>query len=209
MVNKTSKEKNVNNQVSNNFLIVLILATIIFSTIGTWISLSKLSPLTGLVPAPGIGLVNVTVNASLAFSITPQSVNFTPAMNPGDIDGTTDLTPLPFNVTNDGTVVINVTVKEAASMFTGCSQNTSCLQYACGNTTINGNCSGNHCTTGKNVPCLPNLWNVSTTAQQAISFLDFASANDTVYVHINVTVPLNEPSGAKTATLTFQASQAS
>lgn len=209
-----AKLEREDSQVSNNFLIVLILATIMFSVIGTWISLTKLSPLTGLVPAPGIGLVNVTINSSVSFSLNPQSVNFT-GLNPGGSDNTIDLNPPPFNITNDGSVLINITVKIGASLFTGTGsgQNTSTFQACCGNHTSDGLCAQNKLnspTDNRSTLCSDSttFLNLSTTAIKYIAFQDFADNNDTRLLHLNVTAPPDEPTGQKDATLTFTASQA-
>lgn len=212
MINKNAKDNKNNNQVSNNFLVVLILATILFSTIGTWISLSRLGPLTGLALSPGTGQVNVTVNATLSFTLAPESVNFT-SMNPGDSNDTTDFAPPPFNVTNTGTVLINISVKTSASLFLNASENSSSFTGCCGNTTgsLDGVCASNYISTptdNKSTNC-NNFFNISTTNIRWSAFHDYADTNDTRLFHLNVTVPASEPVGARLVTLTFTASQAS
>ncbi|HLC74130.1 MAG TPA: hypothetical protein VJH20_05855 [Candidatus Nanoarchaeia archaeon] len=197
--NIRSQEKRKNpKQVSNNFLVVLILASILFSVVGTWISLSKLSPLTGLVSSPG--LVNVTVNRSLAFTLTPTSVNFTGLGN-NDADNTTDLTPKPFNLTNDGNVLINISIAVTSLWLTAGSP-TALFQCRCGNTTVDGNCSQ------VVFPSIINFTNCPTSATVFIPFLDWADGNDTNYLHVNVTVPSGEPGGFRESTITFTAADA-
>ena len=197
---RVSQEKRKNpKQVSNNFLVVLILASILFSVVGTWISLSKLSPLTGLVSSPG--LVNVTVNRSLAFTLTPTSVNFT-GLTQGDSDNTTDLTPKPFNLTNDGNVLINISIAVTTLWQTAASP-TALFQCRCGNTTVDGNCS---------MLVFPSFndsfRNCPTATTVFIPFLDWDNSNDTNYLHINVTVPSGEPGGFRESTITFTAADA-
>ena len=193
--NKKSNEKV--NQISNNFLVVLILASILFSVVGTWISLTRLSPLTGYTT----GLVNVTVNRTLTFTLTPRYVNFT-GLNPSDGDNTTDLAPLPFNVTNDGNVLINVSIA-VTDLFLTSAAPSAFFQCRCGNTTTDGNCSRlvfpSFNTSFRNCP---------TSAAVFLPFLDYDSSNDTNYLHINVTVPSAEPGGFRESTVTFTAADA-
>lgn len=199
--NTRSQEKRKNSkQVSNNFLVVLILASILFSVVGTWISLSKLSPLTGLVSSPGY--VNVTVNRSLAFTLIPTSVNFTGLGN-SDGDNTTDLTPKPFNLTNDGNVLINISIA-VTSLWQTAASPTALFGCRCGNTTVDGNCSQ----TGIWPTFNDTFRNCPTSATVFIGFLDWDNSNDTNYLHINVTVPSGEPGGFRESTITFTAADA-
>jgi hypothetical protein len=194
------------NPVSNNILSVLIGITILVSIIGSWISINKLSPLTGYATTI-YGSVNVTINCAAGVSfnslggITGGSVNFTAAA-PGESRLTTnpsDITSGPFNITNDGSSLINVTIS-STPLFNSPSANTLPNKYYSFNGTKTSNLPS--CPPNANYPS----WQqTSSTPTVAICRLNFTDGSDTALVHINITVPPDEPSGARNATITFTA----
>jgi len=175
--------------------VILISLSIIFSVISTWITLTRISPLTGFLGASQ-GIVNVTVNGTLSFTINPQSVNFS-RLNPNDNDNTTDLNPLPFNVTNDGNSLLNISLS-SAQLFQSAALGTFYFQVGCGNTTVEGNCSSRSNTTAPS-----QFTNVLSNSFVVIPYLDFEDSNDTNYIHVNVGIPAGEPAGLREAILTF------
>ena len=192
-------------QISNNVLIVLIGITILVSVIGAWISINKLSPLTGYATTI-YGSVNVTVNCTAGISFVTSgtsggAVNFTAAA-PGDVRLTTsatDITAGPFNFTNDGTSLINISVSS-----------TSLFKSLLANTLPNKYYSFNGTKTSTAPTCNPTStlpWTqMSTSALVAICRLNFSDGADSALVHINITIPPDEPSGAHNATVTFTSS---
>lgn len=196
--NSNSKNQKSNTQISNNFLVLLIVAAILFSVIGTWISLTRLSPLTGYLGAQQ-GIVNVTVNSTVAFSFqnSLNYINFS-RLNPNDKDNTEDGSPPPINITNDGNSIINISVS-AATLYQSAALATFYYQAACGNTTFDGNCSKKSNTT------LPTYTNLLGNSFVIIAYLDFDSSNDTNSFHVNTSVPPNEPAGQRESILTFTA----
>jgi hypothetical protein len=190
--------------ISNNVLVVLIGITILVSIIGSWISINKLSPLTGYATTI-YGSVNVTINctAGISFNTVGNSgvaVNFTAAA-PGESRLTTtpsDITKGPFNITNDGTSLINISVSSTA-LFESPLANSLPNKYYSYNGTKSS--SAPTCV----VSTTP--WTqMSGTPTVAICRLNFTDGSDTGIIHINITVPPDEPSGARNATVTFTSS---
>ena len=102
-------------QVSNNTLLILITATIMVSIIGTWVTITRITPITGAVT----GTTNVSINATSGISLITSLVNFTEA-TPGESRSTyraSDIKSGPFNISNDGTVFVNITMS-ATAIFT-------------------------------------------------------------------------------------------
>lgn len=222
MKNRKTKKK----ELSNNALVVLISATILISVIGTWISINNLQPITGLpvTTTTLYGQVNVTINCTAGIGFARGNVNFTSAV-PGDSRTTLTSGDLdnsgPFNITNDGTSLINVSV--AASNIWASAQAAIPTRFFSYNVThiltgagvYIGNCSltypnnGRFCTQsggGPNSTC--GLWRQfqSSADSGAICRLNFTDGSDSVLVHVNITVPSDEPSGRKNATITFVSS---
>ncbi|MEK6974513.1 MAG: hypothetical protein AABW41_04740 [Nanoarchaeota archaeon] len=211
--------------ISNNVLVVLIAVTIFISIVGTWISISKLSPLTGFAATTTTlyGQVNVSINCTAGIGFARGNVNFTSAM-PGDARTTLTAADLdnsgPFNITNDGTGLINVSIA-AANIWSSTQGGVPSKFFSYNVTHINagagiykGNCSLSYPTglfcaqsgAGPNATC--GLWRMfqSSADSGAICRLNFTDGSDSVLVHVNITVPNDEPSGKKNATITFTAS---
>ncbi|HLC56592.1 MAG TPA: hypothetical protein VJJ23_05125 [Candidatus Nanoarchaeia archaeon] len=215
MVIKVSKD----NLISNNVLAVLLAITIIFSITGTLISLSRMEALTGA--AAAVGTVNVTVNESAGISLSQSAVNFTTS-DPGVNRITTtglDIQAGPFNLTNDGTVLVNVTIGSTA-LFSVASANTLPNRFYSYNIThiltgdgiYIGNCSygmrGNNLICGNNASC--GAWRAmvaTAAAETAICRLNFTDGSDSVLIQVNITVPSDEPAGTRNANVTFTSSK--
>ena len=213
--------KKVSNEISNNVLVVLIGSVILVSIIGTFISLNKLAPITGFAPTTTTiyGQVNVTINCTAGISFARANVNFTAAI-PGDARTTVTSADLdnsgPFNITNDGTGLINISI--ASANIWASTQGAVPSRFFSYNvshlSTYVGNCSltfphnpfcGNTTNGAPNSTC--GLWRPmpSSAEQWPICRLNFTDGSDSVLVHINITVPSDEPSGKKNATVTFVA----
>ena len=195
--NSNSKNQKSNTQISNNFLVLLIVAAILFSVIGTWISLTRLSPLTGFLGATQ-AVVNVTVNSTVTFTISPNSTNFS-RLNPNDKDDTTDGSPAPMNITNNGNSIINISVSAGDALYDSAALGTFYFQICCANSTFDGNVS-----LKSNTTC-PSYVNVVSSSFVICPYLDFDNSNDTNVININTSVPSAEPAGLKESILTFTA----
>ena len=200
-------------QISNNVLLVLISATILVSVIGTWVTITKITPITGAVT----GTTNVTVNSTAGISLSTSLVNFTES-TPGESRTTyrtTDIRSGPFNITNDGTVLVNVTMS-ATNPFTSASftlpgskylYNVSILADYMGRQYFNCTVGVNSTTGGAGYDFASYLY-VQSTAKHIICNLNFTDGKDSVLIHINITIPSDEAAGVKTSVVTFLASQA-
>lgn len=185
---------------------VLILA-IAISVAGTMMSWNKLhatsttslADVTGAVSS-GTGTVTSTITNTTAITIHQSPVAFG-SMSSGTQDDTTDGTPVAFQINNTGNVPLNVTVN-ASALFSGASTNSSSYQFSCG-ADEGPNCPTGSATSATNMP----LANATGLNQTAIYDFPAANGNDSREVEIYVSIPTDEPGGAKTSTVTFQATQ--
>jgi len=171
-------------------IVVLMIVAIVISIASMVIVNTKASSSTGIT-GQATGNVTASMDSIVAFTLSPATVNF------GNISlggtNSTGTNPAPFGIVNDGTVKVNMTVTSTNPLFTGTSPvyqfNSSCSEATCA-TTVYG-------------------WTTFTQAAQAVvGVLEFDQAKDALNVNINITVPLDEPSGAKSDVLTFTASEA-
>ncbi len=195
-------------EISNNALFVLITLSIIVSLLGTWVSLSKLRipSITGFPITPSTtGVANVTVNSTVSINCNMTNCNvFFQSQNPGDVNNTFDNAPLPFNITNDGSVRVNVTVRKSAALFQGTGGDTGAFQMnatcACGAS----RCCGNW-TAILAAGWYSNWTDITTSDKQIVDRLNFTDGSDSVRIEIRINVPSDEPSGTRSSTLTFTA----
>ncbi|MBI2671241.1 hypothetical protein HYX18_04675 [Candidatus Woesearchaeota archaeon] len=213
-------------EISNNVLVVLIVTTIFVSIIGTWVSISRLSPLTGFAATTTTiyGQVNVSINCTAGIGFARGNVNFTSAVG-GDSRTSYTAADLdnsgPFNITNDGNSLVNISIS-SANLWAS-SQGAIPSRFYSYNVThilagagiYIGNCSltyannGRFCTqsgAGPNSTC--GLWRQfqSSADSGAVCRLNFTDGSDSVLVHVNITVPSDETGGRKNATVTFTSS---
>jgi len=180
--------------VSNNTLAALIIVAIIISVAGILTTFRIQLPITGA----ATGTTNVTVATTTTISLPVNTIDFG-TMYTYDTNDTSDGSPPPFQVQNDGNVNVNITVS-ATSLWsmTGYTNNTDHYQGKCRSYDV-GSCGSGSITT---------YTNLSDSAVVFIANMPYAAANDTAYFDINVTVPPEEQAGAKSSTVTFTASQA-
>ncbi len=221
------------NQHENTILIFLgILATI--SLITSLLLSYKPETLTGT--GYVTGSVNITINESIAITLVRNTINFTTS-NPGD--GRTTYTtadiataPIPsctaklntatcgFNISNDGSVTINITLQDLRTLFTSptFSRATHFLFNVSVPNAVRARTTG-ICPGFYNLTTAPagngNNWTaVPTTATTIICGLNFTNSDsgnagpDVAAIDINITVPLDEGSGTKGTILEFLASRA-
>ncbi|MFH1456053.1 MAG: hypothetical protein ABIF40_03830 [archaeon] len=169
-------------------------------TIGSCVLISNkesISLITGAQTSTPTGVANVTVTATTYISLPLASIDFGPMDNNVNNDTLND-SPAPFQLQNDGTVNVNVTI-QATDIFTTAPNPNSSYQFACGSGEIS-------CPTGSIV----NLTNMSSSGNPILIIADlpFTDTGDQVEVDIGVTIPNAEPAGLKSSTVTFTATQA-
>ncbi|MEW6063217.1 MAG: hypothetical protein AB1571_02510 [Nanoarchaeota archaeon] len=196
-------------EISDKLLIVLVIVAIAVSLFGTTATISKLSNLGGLASISGAatstptGVVNISVVKLVFISLPVASIDFG-SLEVNQNNNTIDDSPLPFQLQNDGTTNANVTIG-ASDLFTGtgASNPSSYYQFK---SSLNESGSVINSTLD-----LVNEWiNMPTTGSpiKVVSNLKYQDLNDLVKVHINVTVPSDEPAGAKSSTVIFTGYQA-
>lgn len=218
---------------NNNFTIILGTLAIIMLLLAFFVHYGTTNKVTGLV----VGTVNVTINQTIGVSLSRNSINFT-SSNPGT--GRTTYTaadlasaPLPtctyfanatcgLNITNDGSVNLNITMQDTGSVIFTSSSFTRKLHFLfnvsvpysarsviCKDTTFNGfyNVNNTHIRTGGFVPSI-NWTPVNTTAITIICGLNSTNTGygaevqpDVASIDFNITIPTDESAGTKGTTL--------
>lgn len=191
-------------ELSTNALAALLVVAILVSVGGTFVSLSKLradsiSSITGAATS-GTGTTTATITNITAITIHQSPVAFG-SIAAGAQDSTTDNSPVPFQVNNTGNVPINLTIN-ATTIFTSANVNGSSYQFSCG-ADEGANCPTGSATSVTDMPTANNT-NLNRTA---IYDLPSGDNNDSREVEIYISVPSDEPGGAKTSIATFQAAQ--
>lgn len=142
--------------------------------------------------------VTFTKSPTVSISLTNFPINFGDIII-GQTNDTTDNSPLPFVIQNDGDVSVNVTV-EAGNLWSTATNPTSNYQFMCG-ATGEASCASGSVISFTNIPASGNPTTV-------IAFLNYVEASDTNEVEIKITSPSEEPSGSKSSIAIFIASQA-
>ena len=195
---KRRKSKKKNAQISDQALMGLVVVAVAISLAGTFVMLSQSTTYTGGV----IGEAKVNVSAVVAISLPVNVVDFGTLFQ-GATDNTTDSSPPPLIVQNDGGVDVNVSAS-GTPLFSGSGggDNTASYQFkARENPSEPGSFN-----TGASVT---SFVNVSTTPITIfITDLEFAASSDTSLVDLLINIPFDESLGEKNSTLTFTAIQA-
>ena len=198
--------------VTNTWLAVLLLGSIVLSFGSLSVNFGlfggapqgQIQP--GLLPITGQATGTASATVASVVSITlPVSTVSLGSLNNNDNQITTDFVPAPFTVGNDGTVNINLTIN-ATDLFTGTSAANPSSFYQF-NATLNETGSVVNATVDFPSTTFTNMPATGSPATLATR-LKFANANDLLNIHINITVPSDEPAGAKSSTITVTASQA-
>ena len=151
--------------------------------------------------ATGIAKVNVT--GIVAISLPVNSANFGD-ISPGSSDNTTDDSPPPFIVQNDGTVKVDVTIardNESTPLFngTGGGDNSTSFQFKVDDNETDSINKEKSIINWTNVP--------GTTPLTFIGELKYQDNHDSARVDLLINVPADEPPGLKNETLIFIAVQ--
>lgn len=183
--------------VSDSVLASLLVAAVIISAAGMLIISSQISSITGA----ATGYANVTVATTVAISLQVYEVNFG-FMSVGENNDTSDSSPPPFEVRNDGNVDVNVSVY-ATDLWnaTGYQNPTPNFLGKCRDKDTSSCGAGSAAN-------YTQIANTTNTTWYPIRELRFPAAFDEAYFDINVTVPSEETPGTKASTITFTAAQA-
>ena len=145
--------------------------------------------------ATGITQVSISQTIGVNFVTGRSTVSFS-SLAVGASDDTTDNSPLPFLVRNDGSVKADVTIS-ATSIWSSSNRvpidyrySTACSETSCFNTF------------GSTTSANP----LTTSASNLINDLDFVDAQDEAEIDIYLHVPPDEPAGAKSSTVTVTGS---
>ena len=141
----------------------------------------------------------INISSEVTITLLNGSVEFG-AVNNSASDDTSDDSPLPLLLRNDGNAFINVTIN--ASNLWGTQANPSTYyQFKIANYSFeNGSFDwGLSKVTYTNMPA-------GGSPLLAIALFNYTNASDTAEIDINITVPINEISGAKRSFITFVSS---
>lgn len=214
IIQKFLKEKKVadKKEVPGGVLVALAVIAIAVSLIGITTMIGKPMQILGA----AVGTVNVTINESVGVSLVTDSINFTTS-GINDVKDTTTATdiqscsaaPCGFNISNDGSVNLNISIDVTSNMFTGSGVNASSFMCNATNFDADSNVSiqgwTGDCTYAEWIDCRD-----GQTVESGNCFADinFSDGSDVVYLEIQIAVPDAEPSGDKQASITFTGSSA-
>jgi uncharacterized cupredoxin-like copper-binding protein len=173
----------------NSTLIIGLLAVaLLVSAMGT---LSAVTKTTGL----AAGTTNASVSSTADITLTTSNVNFG-SVAIGIAETTSDGSPSPFLVKNEGSVDIDVTAN-STQLWAQVASTSAYYRVKCRTGTTA--CGAGSETSYVDMP-------VSAAAIQIIGTLGFTDGSDDNKVDIEITAPNRESQGAKAATVTFTAS---
>ena len=139
---------------------------------------------------------NFTVQSLLAVSLINESPNFG-RLYTGDMDNTTDESPTPIVVKNDGNALINISVN-ATTLFDAVAMDTSYYQFRIDNSSEE--------TAFDWLNSFVTWTNMATAQVIAIDSLKYQDTNDTAQCEILIELPSDEPAGNKTSYILFESS---
>lgn len=188
-------------ELQTNTLALLLVVAIVVSLAATTLSLHRLraatlADITGAVT----GTTSVVITNVTSISLPNSTVAFGD-ITIGTTNSTSDNVPLPFQVRNDGSVPVNVTIN-ASAIFTGNARNASSYRFVCRAD------EGPNCPTGSaaSLTDMPTA-NDTLLNRTAVFNLPSIDNNDSRFVDIEVRIPSDEPGGSKSSTVTFTAAQ--
>jgi hypothetical protein len=190
------------NEISNKTLAILVALAIIVSVIGTITLLIRIKP---IATGAATGIAKVDVTGLVAISLPTNTVDFGTVYQ-GATDNTTDNSPGPLIIQNDGGVDVNVSIARdvnSTALFsgTGGGDNTASFQFKVDNSTEPNSFNWATSTISwTNVPGVAGINNI-------LNELKYNDASDTAEVDLLINVPFDEPVGQKNETLVFTAIQ--
>jgi len=188
---------------SNKTLAVLIGLVLAVSLVGTWAVLNKVNVgVAGAFSTTGQGTAYADVGEQASIIMKATIINFSTVQANDNKDSASDAVAGQkyFTLENDGTVNVNVTEKYGTNIWSGASVVASDFQiYAADNESS----SATSYLGSQGSPL-----NITGSEQKLINNMTYALSSDAVNVFIKIHVPLDEPSGSKSSTITFTASKA-
>ena len=193
-------------EISNSTLALMVVAAILVSVFGSFMSLSKLNQLgvTGLVISDS-GYANVTVSGTASINLSDRSIDVG-TLEPGTHNDSETVDDW-FVVENIGAVNFSLQIKGGSQVkngtgaftsMTGCAATTpsTCLMIRCVN--ASGISSG---------ACKVTSYTALNTTYSVDYLIDLHNdaLNDTAWFGVNITVPTSEGSGLKSQTVDFLA----
>lgn len=174
--------------------IILAVITIVLISIGVTINLNTIERLQISTAATDFGSVNLTVNEMISIEIINALINFSSA-SPGDSKNSEDLSSGGFNITNDGNVEVNISLRTSSDLFSGTTSNTS---FQC-KTNSDFDLSTSQTTY---IDCRSD----EGTINGFVSGLEQTEGNS-AEVHLQITVPIDETTGQKSSSMVFTATK--
>lgn len=211
------------NEFSNKTLALLLVFAIVFSLGGTLIALGRIGKLriTGMVTNTSEGYVNVSVTSRVAVNLTAGVVDFGAGYvgagcNNCTIDTQGNVNSagccIDFSTAQKGLVIENTGntdlqidanfSKNASSFIGGTISVAKFLMYLVNNGTESPSCATLGSTWSSVYANVP-IYNTGETAGSICDRLTPNEANDTIRIHINITIPDNAPAGAKFCNVTI------
>ncbi|RMD66436.1 hypothetical protein D6817_04130, partial [Candidatus Pacearchaeota archaeon] len=138
----------------------------------------------------------VNIQALIQLVLNNSVVEFG-TMQPGDVNDTTDNSPQPFVLENQGNVFVNVTIN-ASDIWQTASNPTQYYQFKADNYTAENNSFDPACS----VLSFTNMPNTSSPTL-AICLFNYTDASDMAEVDVRVEVPPTEPPGARSSQVIF------
>mgnify|MGYP001597904383 FL=1 len=141
---------------------------------------------------------NITIQSLISINSPVDNVTFG-SKNVGDVDDTTDDSPAPVRVNNDGNARVNVTLSSSDALWVTRSLGTTYFRFKVDNWTTENNSFvwGGSTTT---------FANIATTSTLAFNELNYTDATDEAEIDLEITVPTDETSGFKESELSITAS---
>lgn len=196
----------------NNRITAILLFSLAIILLGLWIWSSKAGfESIGLVSNP-TGTVSASVQSTIDIFLQQSIVNFGAVQVGVTYDTTGNYSNASrFLLRNDGSVRVNATLTTTWLWTSVCiaSQFRFNVTNATGNSSLASNCKNYNQNAWYAIPnsddftCSPLIF-----PSWVICDLNFSDGNDYANIDIQATVPTDESAGAKTATVTFTASQA-
>ena len=139
---------------------------------------------------------NITINSYVSLSLLANEVDFgTLAL--GQNDNTTDDSPGPIVMDNDGNVNENVSIYAEDDLWESVANPTDKFQFKIGNTTEKDSFNWSESIT--------DFTNLPTSAVVAVNSLDYHDTSDSAEADIRVDVPTDEPLGTRQSKIVFEA----
>ena len=204
-------------EISNNMLVILVVAAMAVSISGTMTMLSVI-PGTGFGKLAGMdtetqtGTAQVTLAQETAIKLLVSTVDFHDIAGvAGTTNDTTDYSPHPFVLKNNGTVKVNVSIAESTGdpLWSKDDSCESCFQF---NSSPNGSIGAAAYYDWKDFSAANWAENASAADVDALNanLIYNLTTDDTgnawyANINLNITVPDAEPAGPKSATIFFKA----